>query len=61
MDKDKVQHDFINNGLRLDILNKLLTEQLEKNSALDLEYLNDLEIFLNVHLDLVKKLKKVPL
>ena len=50
------RHDFINNSLRLEILNKLLCDQLEKREDLDAEMLKDLKPTLEKHLELLIKL-----
>ena len=59
MDKSKARHDFINNGLRLEVLNKMLTEQIEQSQELNSDYINDLETFLKLHLELVEKIKEL--
>lgn len=45
----KLRHDFINNSLRIEILNQLIIDQIEKNEELDLQYLNDLRKFTGEH------------
>ncbi len=49
------RHDFINNSLRLEILNKLICEQLEKKEEPDQEMLDDLLPTLEKHLEILKK------
>lgn len=51
------RHDFINNSLRLEILNKLLCEQLEKKEQLDPEMLKDLRPTLEKHLEILERLQ----
>jgi hypothetical protein len=55
---NKIRHDFINNGLRIEVLNKLITEAVEAEELIDREYLKDLEQFLMDHLELLKKIKQ---
>ena len=56
-EKNKVRHDFINNAIRLEVLNKLITEAIEGHSSMDADHLDDLESFLKNHLELTKKVK----
>lgn len=44
------RHDFINNSLRIEILNKLVCQELEKNQAPNQEHVEDLKKFLEDHL-----------
>lgn len=53
----KFKHDFINNALRIEILNKLISEEMTEGRDLTQEYLEDLTMFINDHLDLLKKIK----
>ena len=52
----KVRHDFINNCLRIEVLNKLIVEALEKNTSWEDEYNEDLKEFLELHKELLEKL-----
>ena len=56
-EKSKLRHDFINNALRIEVINKIMTEQLEKNEQINNELFSDLEQFLKDHLEYLKKLK----
>ena len=58
-DKSKVRHDFINNGLRIEVLHNLIIESLENNSEINLEYLEDLEGFLENQIKLSKEIKEL--
>ncbi len=57
-DFSKLRHDFINNSLRLEVLNKILVDKLEKEESWDSEEVKDLEQFLILQQDLVKQLKQ---
>lgn len=57
MDKNKIRHDFINNGLRIEVLNRMITEALETNQSLEKDYIEDLIKFLNDHVQLAEQLK----
>ena len=59
MDKSKVRHDFINNGLRIEVLNRLITDSLEKKENLNSEYLEDLDKALKAQISLVLALKEL--
>ena len=54
----KSRHDFINNALRIEVINKMLIEALEKNESLNPDYIQDLEVFLEDHKNLLIKLKE---
>jgi len=56
MDKE-VRHKFINNALRLEIINKLIMECLEDDKSIDPEYIVDLKKSLEDHLIYIKGLK----
>lgn len=58
MDNSRSQeiHDFINNGLRLEVLNKLISESLEKKQDVDREYVSDLKKYLSDHIELANKI-----
>lgn len=58
MDIKKLRHDFINNSLRIEVLTKLIADQLQNEETVDQQYLEDLESFLYLmqqHLDNIKK------
>lgn len=46
----QLRHDFINNALRIEIVNKLLTEKLENKEDIEQEMIEDLKQFLQDHL-----------
>lgn len=48
------RHDFINNAIRIDILNKLICEAIEKNIDPNEEYVQDLTKFLEDHIKYLK-------
>lgn len=54
MDQDKLKHDFINNSIRIEILQKLINESLEENQIINEQYKLDLSKF---YLEQVKYLK----
>ncbi len=53
-----IRHDFINNGLRIEVLIKLITDEIENKDEVSMEYLGDLEVFLKDHLSFIKKIKQ---
>lgn len=53
-DFQQVKHDFINNSLRLEVLCRIIGEQLQNNSALDNQQLDDLQKYLGEMQELVK-------
>ena len=53
----QIRHDFINNSLRLEVLSKLICEDLNKNVSPNVTYLNDLESFLKKSLNLLDEIK----
>lgn len=55
-DKKKLEHDFTNNSIRIDVLNRLIIEKIEKSTRPDLDHIQDLNKFLKIHLELVSKL-----
>ena len=55
MNIDEVRHDFINNALRIETLNKLICEKLEKNEQPLTEYVEDLKKFLTDHIQMLNK------
>lgn len=57
-DKSKIRHDFINNGLRLELLHNMIIESLEKKTEINPEYLDDLENFLKEQVELTKEIKE---
>lgn len=57
-DLQQLKHDFINNSLRLEILSRIIAEQLQQDKAIDVGQLNDLEKFLIEMQSLVKVLKQ---
>lgn len=53
----QIKHDFINNSLRIEVINKLICESLEKNENINEEYIEDLNKFIKLHIDLIKHFK----
>lgn len=51
----KTRHDFINNGLRIEVLNKLIIDSLEGNKGVPQELITDLTSFLEQQIMLSKK------
>jgi hypothetical protein len=56
--ENNIRHDFINNGLRIEVLNKLITEAIESNQKVNPEYLEDLHRFLQDHVELINQIKE---
>ena len=54
--EQKLKHDFTNNGIRIEVLNRLIVESLESSNPLEQEHLNDLRDFLKLHLELLEQL-----
>jgi hypothetical protein len=52
----KLKHDFINNGLRIEVVNRLISEALEKNDEIDPNLVIDLDKFLLLQLKYTKQL-----
>lgn len=50
----QLKHDFINNGLRIEVLNKLISESLEKSEQPPKEQVDDLLSFLEQHIIFLK-------
>jgi hypothetical protein len=53
----QIRHDFINNSLRLEVLSKLICEDLNKNQSPNTTHLNDIEEFLKKSLNLISEIK----
>lgn len=53
----KLRHDFINNGLRIEVLIRMINEDLEIKDNINNEYIADLHNFLNLHLELIEQIK----
>jgi hypothetical protein len=54
----QLRHDFINNSLRLEVLSKMICQDLEKESIPNRQYIEDMEKFLNIELNLLNELKE---
>jgi len=54
----KLRHDFINNSLRLEVISKLISEDLNLNKTPNLQQINDLEEFLQKEINLIKEIKQ---
>lgn len=52
----KLSHDFINNCLRIEVINRSLCDSLEESKDLNQEFLSDLKVFLGEHLNYCEKL-----
>ena len=52
-----LKHDFINNSLRLEVLSKLVCEDLNKDITPQKQHMDDLEDFLNVGINLLIEIK----
>ena len=52
----KLKHDFINNTLRLEVLNNLIAEALDAKSEIPQIELLDLIKFTQLHLELVNQI-----
>jgi len=57
MTERELKHDFINNGLRIEILNQIISESLSSSQKPDPNQISDLKIFLEEHLKLLKQLQ----
>ena len=57
MTERELKHDFINNGLRIEILNQIISESLSSSQKPDSNQISDLKIFLEEHLKLLKQLQ----
>ena len=53
----QLRHDFINNSLRLEVLSKLISEDLNKNETPNSTHINDMEDFLKKELNLLIEIK----
>jgi hypothetical protein len=52
-----IKHDFINNSLRLEVLSKIVCEDLNKDNKPQKQHIDDLEDFFNVGLNLLIEIK----
>ena len=52
---DQLKHDFTNNAIRIEVINKMITDKFEQKEAIDKEYLNDLKKFLQDHINYLNK------
>lgn len=55
-DDDKLKHDFINNCIRIEVLQKLINESIDSKSAPDPKYLQDLTTFYREQIEFIKAL-----
>lgn len=53
----QLRHDFINNSIRIDVLIKLICKELEQDTAPKRQYIEDLEKFLNIELNMLNDLR----
>lgn len=54
----QLRHDFINNSLRIEVLSKIICQNLEANTSPEIKHLEDFESFLNQEIELLLKLKE---
>lgn len=54
----QTKHDFINNCLRLEVLMKLVSDDISKGSTPQNQHLNDLEEFLQKEINLLREIKQ---
>lgn len=54
----KTKHDFINNTLRIEVLNTLIADALDQKKEIPGLELDDLIRFTELHLQLLKEIKK---
>lgn len=52
----ELKHDFINNSLRLEVLMRLVCEDLTNKKTPHKQYVDDLEDFLKAELNLLKEI-----
>lgn len=57
MDLKQLRHDFINNSLRIEVLTKLIVEQLQDYGSVEKQYKDDLEKFLKLMQDHLSEIK----
>jgi hypothetical protein len=55
----QVKHDFINNSLRIEVLSKIICEDLNQNKNPNSNQLNDMEDFLIKEIELLKEIKEI--
>lgn len=53
---DQARHDFLNNCIRIEVLNKLLAESIDKKEVPEASLKEDLEKFLTLQLGYLKNL-----
>lgn len=58
MSDSSFRHDFTNNCLRLEVLAKLICEDLQKNLRPDPTQLKDFETFTKIQLEYIEKMKE---
>jgi hypothetical protein len=57
-EQSQLRHDFINNGLRIEVLNKIISEKLEQSELIESEFTFDLKKFLVLHHSLLEQITK---
>jgi hypothetical protein len=55
----QLKHDFINNSLRIEVLSKIICEDLNANKNPNPVQLNDMEEFLLKEINLLKDIKDI--
>lgn len=49
-------HDFLNNGIRIEILTKLIADSIQKSESIDSEVKSDIQTALESHFNFIEKL-----
>lgn len=56
MDHAQIKHDFLNNCIRIEVIQKMLAQSLEDNKEIDEKHRSDLIDFLKMQIELTSKL-----
>jgi len=56
MNQAQIKHDFINNCIRIEVIQKLLGQSLDENKEIDEKHRSDLIDFLKIQIELTKNL-----
>lgn len=59
MDSKQIRHDFINNSLRLEVINQIIGEALSQNKSIERKQFDDLEKFTLEQVQLIEKVKAI--
>ncbi len=57
MNEKKLVHDFTNSSLRIEIINKLILEEIQASKTPIKKHLTDLESTLHKHIELLSEMK----